>query len=76
MKAIISQFTKYGIVGVIGAIITSYGNILFQWLGLSEYIDPLNMFPIPWSLGFAILCAMVSNFILNKYWTFASSDKK
>lgn len=73
MKKTLTEFVKYCIVGGIGALITSYGNLIFQGLGFPEYIDPLHQFPIPWALGFAICCAVVSNFVLNKIWTFGRS---
>jgi putative flippase GtrA len=70
MTKVAAQFVKYCTVGAIGALLTSYGNLFFQSFGVSEYVDPLNAIPVPWALGFAIMFAGVSNFTLNKFWTF------
>lgn len=75
MIRIAFQFLKYCFVGALGAFITSYGNLFFQGFGLPEYVNPLHSVPVPWALGFAIVCALLSNFTLNKVWTFHESAR-
>ncbi|MDG6971688.1 MAG: GtrA family protein [Nitrososphaerota archaeon] len=70
MMKLTIQFVKYSLVGAMGAMITSYGNLLFLRIGAPEYLAARYFVPIPWALGFAIICAAVSNFTLNKFWTF------
>ena len=72
MNRTLKQFVKYALVGAIGAVVTSYGNIFFQRLGVPEYLTLFEL-PVPWALGFAIVAAMVSNFVLNKWWTFGGA---
>ena len=73
---VVRQFIKFGIVGTIGAVVdfTVY-NILtrgFQWQSFyavwGQKILVAN--------NISVFLAIVSNFILNKYWTFKDRDSK
>ncbi len=65
MQDLFLKFFKFGIVGVSGVIV-DFGVtwLLKELLRLNKYIAN--------SAGFA--CAVVSNYLLNRWWTFHSAD--
>ena len=65
MKELLIKFFKFGIVGVSGVVV-DFGItwLLKEQLRLNKYIAN--------SAGFA--CAVVSNYFLNRIWTFHSAD--
>jgi Predicted membrane protein len=69
------QFLKFGVVGVVGAIVDfgSY-NILTRGLGWNTLYRVLGTQIIAANLV-SVFLAICSNFILNKYWTFRNPSK-
>jgi putative flippase GtrA len=70
------QFIKFGITGTIGATVdfTTY-NLLFRGLGLTAFYTALGLnFTI--ANNISVFLAIMSNFILNKYWTFRDPSKQ
>lgn len=65
MNDIVIKFLKFGIVGVSGVVV-DFGTtwLLKEKLRLNQYVAN--------STGF--LCAVVSNYVLNRIWTFHSQD--
>ena len=65
MRHVLKKFVKFGIVGVSGVVV-DFGitALLRDGMGLNQYIAN--------STGFA--CAVVSNYILNRAWTFRSKN--
>jgi Predicted membrane protein len=65
MNDLLIKFVKFGVVGVSGVIV-DFGTtwLLKEKARLNKYVAN--------STGFA--CAVVSNYLLNRWWTFHSSD--
>lgn len=65
MSELLVKFLKFGIVGALGVVV-DFGVtwVLKEQLRLNKYIAN--------SAGFA--CAVVSNYFLNRFWTFHSAD--
>jgi len=70
------QFIKFGITGTIGAIV-DFGtfNILKHVFGWSAVYTVFGL-EIIVANNVSVLLAIVSNFILNKYWTFRDKSKQ
>jgi len=70
------QFIKFGITGTIGATVdfTTY-NLLFRGLGLTAFYTFLGL-PFTVANNISVFLAIMSNFILNKYWTFRDPSKQ
>ena len=73
---IAKQFLKFGVVGVIGAIV-DFGtyNILTRGFGWNDIYTIFGYQIIAANLV-SVFLAIVSNFILNKYWTFRDTNEK
>jgi putative flippase GtrA len=61
------RFLKFMVVGVIGAVV-DFGimNLLSKLLGLS----------LVWAGTISFICAIISNFIWNRYWTYPDSRSR
>jgi putative flippase GtrA len=70
------QFIKFGITGTIGALVdfTTY-NVLTRGFGLVAFYTVLGQ-PIIIANNISVFFAILSNFILNKYWTFRDPSKR
>jgi len=74
----IRKFIKFGTVGFIGFLINAVALELFrsspviESLAFSFGVVPLLSNPNSWSGGLAAEMAIISNFILNNFWTFSS----
>jgi putative flippase GtrA len=62
-----ARFFRFAVVGVIGAIV-DFGieNLLHRWIGVDYVI----------SGGISFICAILSNFFWNRYWTYPDSRSK
>ena len=62
-----TRFLRFLVVGVFGAVV-DFGieNLLHRLLGL----------PYVWSGAISFICAILSNFIWNRYWTYPDSRSK
>lgn len=69
------QFLKFGMVGFVGATVDfgSY-NIMTRGLGWDTVFDILGFRIIAANLV-SVLAAILSNFLLNKYWTFRNQSQ-
>ena len=69
------QFLKFGVTGVIGAVV-DFGTyfILTRLVGWDTIFYPLGYEIIAANLV-SVTLAISSNFILNKYWTFRNTDR-
>lgn len=75
-RTIARQFIKFGITGTVGAVIdfTTY-NILtrgFTWYAAYTLFGQ----PVLVANNISVLLAIVSNFLLNKYWTFRDTQEQ
>lgn len=72
---LIKQFIKFGITGAIGAVVDfgSY-NLLTRALDWDAVINIAGMQFIAANLV-SVFLAIISNFILNKYWTFRNHEQ-
>lgn len=69
------QFLKFGITGTIGAVIDfSIYNILTRGFGWSAFYIVFGQ-PIIVANNVSTICAILSNFLINKYWTFRDPGK-
>ena len=60
---------KFWTVGALGAIIQSVAFYVFtRSLGVPDFITVAGL-TVPWALGWAIVLAAVSNYVLNEYFT-------
>lgn len=73
---IAKQFVKFGVVGAIGAIV-DFGtyNLISRGFGWDKVFTILGYQVIGANL-ISVFLAIVSNFILNKYWTFRDKSEK
>lgn len=62
-----TRFLRFAVVGVIGAVV-DFGieNLLHRWIGVDYVI----------SGGISFVCAILSNFFWNRYWTYPDSRSK
>jgi putative flippase GtrA len=62
-----TRFLRFAVVGIIGAIV-DFGieNLLHRWIGVDYVI----------SGGISFVCAILSNFIWNRFWTYPDSRSK
>jgi len=64
------QFIKFGITGTVGAIVDfSTYNLLTRGLGMTAFYTVLGLDVIV-ANNISVFLAIISNFVLNKYWTF------
>ncbi|HLD26140.1 MAG TPA: GtrA family protein [Candidatus Andersenbacteria bacterium] len=70
------QFLKFGITGTVGATVdfTTY-NLLTRGLGMTAFYTILAQ-PIIIANNISVFLAIVSNFVLNKYWTFRDPSRQ
>lgn len=62
-----SRFFKFAAVGIIGAV---------EFFGISNLLVAAVDFPLWLAGGIAFICAVLSNFVLNRYWTYPDSRAK
>lgn len=62
-----TRFFRFLVVGLVGAVV-DFGveNILHRLIGL----------PYVWSGAISFICAIISNFVWNRYWTYPDSRSK
>jgi len=62
-----TRFLRFAVVGIVGAVV-DFGieNLLHRWIGIDYVI----------SGGISFVCAILSNFIWNRYWTYPDSRSK
>lgn len=70
------QFIKFGVTGTIGATVdfTTY-NVLTRGLGITFFYTVLGQ-QIIVANNISVFLAIVSNFLLNKYWTFRDPSRQ
>ena len=68
------QFLKFGVTGVVGAIVdfSIYG-LLTRGIGWTAFYTVFG-FQIVAANNVSVFCAIMSNFFLNKYWTFKNRE--
>ena len=89
MTAIISdpqertRFLKFMLVGVIGAVVDfgimnllTVGKILIKIFHISFLIILPFQLPLVWAGTISFICAILSNFIWNRYWTYPDSRSR
>jgi len=73
MTAIISdrveraRFLKFMVVGAIGAVVD---------FGIMNLLSKVFKMPLVWAGGISFVCAIISNFIWNRYWTYPDSRSR
>lgn len=73
VRMTLKRFVRFGLVGALGAAIQSaVFYLLFHVAGVADYLRIMGL-PIPWSLSFAILAAMASNYVLDSKWAFSDA---
>ena len=76
MSLSLRRALKFWTVGALGAVIQSAAFYLFtRSLGVSDFIT-VGGLTIPWALGWAIILAAISNYILNEYFTWGPDLSK
>lgn len=70
------QFLKFAVTGVVGAIV-DFGtyNIITRGIGWTAFYEVFGQ-KIIIANNISVFLAIISNFILNKYWTFRDPSKK
>ncbi|MEG0466656.1 MAG: GtrA family protein [Mucinivorans sp.] len=64
-RALLGRMIRFGIVGFSGFMIDfSITGAIYQWLGWSIFV----------ATGFGFCCGAVSNYILNRHWTWRSDN--
>ncbi len=61
------RFLKFSFVGVTGTIVD---------FGIMNLMRLVFNLPLVWSQGISFSCAVINNFIWNRYWTYPESRKK
>jgi putative flippase GtrA len=63
---------KFWTVGAVGAVIQSVAfYALTRYLGVPDFISVGNLIDVPWALGWAIVLAAISNYVLNEAFTWS-----
>ncbi|TGK00934.1 glycosyltransferase family 2 protein [Leptospira semungkisensis] len=76
-KWVSSTFLLYSLVGLSGVAVNLFGFILFESLGVKDLDTGFGLLPVfPSSVFFGIELSIVSNFILNNYFTFYENRYK
>lgn len=58
------RFLKFSIVGVTGAVVD---------FGILNLLSLVFKIPLVWSQGISFVCAVINNFLWNRYWTYPES---
>jgi putative flippase GtrA len=62
-----TRFLKFMVVGVIGAVVD---------FGIMNLLSKLFGMPLVWAGTISFICAIVSNFIWNRFWTYPDSRSR
>jgi putative flippase GtrA len=62
-----ARFLKFMLVGAIGAVVD---------FGIMNLLTKIFQFPLVWAGGISFVCAIISNFIWNRYWTYPDSRSR
>ncbi len=69
MKLSLRRALKFWTVGLTGAIIQSVAfYALTRYFGVPDFLQ-VGSLAVPWALGWAIVLAAISNYVLNELWT-------
>jgi putative flippase GtrA len=69
MRLSLRRALKFWTVGAVGAIIQSIVfYVLTRFAGVPDFINVAGL-EVPWALGWGIILAAISNYILNELWT-------
>ena len=61
------RFLRFAVVGIIGAVVD---------FGVANLLTRLFHVPLVWAGTISFICAILSNFIWNRYWTYPDSRSK
>jgi putative flippase GtrA len=61
------RFIKFAVVGIIGAVVD---------FGTANLLVYVFHFPLVWAGAISFICAIISNFIWNRFWTYPDSRSK
>ncbi len=76
MQLSLGRALKFWTVGATGAVIQSVVfYILTRYSGVPDFIQ-VGPVTVPWALGWAIILAAISNYILNEAWTWRQPTAK
>ena len=62
-----TRFLRFAVVGIIGAIVD---------FGVMNLLTNLLHTPLVWAGAISFVCAIISNFLWNRYWTYPDSRSK
>ena len=62
-----ARFLKFMVVGAIGAVVD---------FGIMNLLSKIFHMPLVWAGGISFVCAIISNFIWNRYWTYPDSRSR
>ena len=62
-----SRFLRFAVVGIIGAVVD---------FGIFNLLTAFHILPAVWAQVVSFTCAVVSNFLWNRYWTYPDSRSK
>jgi putative flippase GtrA len=62
-----SRFLRFAMVGAIGAVVD---------FGVADLLDHYLHMPLAWAGTISFICAICSNFVWNRYWTYPDSRAK
>ena len=73
MRLNLKRALKFWTVGASGAVIQSVVfYVLTRSLGVPDFVNLFGVIEVPWALGWAIVCASISNYVFNELWTWKS----
>jgi putative flippase GtrA len=77
MRLNLKRALKFWTVGATGAIIQSaVFYVLTRSLGVPDFVNLFGLFEVPWALGWAIVCASISNYVFNEYFTWNVKEEE
>jgi putative flippase GtrA len=62
-----ARFLKFMVVGAMGAVVD---------FGIMNLLSKVFQLPLVWAGGISFICAIISNFIWNRYWTYPDSRSR
>lgn len=75
MRLNLRRALKFWTVGALGAVIQSIVfYLLTRSFGVPDFIVVEGL-TIPWALGWAIILAAISNYVLNEWWTWRNPQR-
>ena len=49
---------------------------LTRAFGVPDFVSLFGLIEVPWALGWSIVCASITNYVFNEFWTWRTPGQK